>query len=119
MGTANPALRALIRLSGGPRSITGEVNIEEYAAQAQAYEELYQNSTWQKVLQAQDIVGRSHPFSAVRVRELVKWEKSDQFQRLKQAIIDFETQDQCVCCPKCGNAIRENSKFCRYCGTQQ
>jgi Zn-dependent protease with chaperone function len=71
IGSAQPVIEMMVRLSGGSKSTTGKVDIQEYAAQADAYDTL-QESRWDKVLQTVAIAWKSHPFAAVRVREILK-----------------------------------------------
>lgn len=66
-------LRAVVaRFVGGPKSITSKVNMLEWAMQADEYEKIYNGSTWNKTLQRLAVIDQSHPFSAVRVREILK-----------------------------------------------
>lgn len=116
LGKSGPAVNTLIRLSGGPYDITGKVNVEEYASQAQYYQDLRDHSKWHKLLQNVAILERNHPFSAVRVQELLMWEKSEQYQRLRAALENHAASNVCS---KCGREIAVGSKFCRFCGTRQ
>lgn len=119
MGSSAATVRGLIRLAGGPSAITANVNIEEYAKQADTYQQMYDSSTWQKILQGSEIMNRSHPFNAVRVREVLAWEKSAQFIKLREAILSGGLSEEPAVCMKCGNSIKKGSKYCRYCGFEQ
>lgn len=104
--------RSMARLSGGPKSLTGNLNLDEWARQADEYEEIKNDGLWNKALQLSVTLGLSHPFSAVRVREVLKWGRSVQYQNLvgmKQ--IPYES-----CCPYCGQAVSASWTFCKYCG---
>lgn len=117
MGKSEPTIRALIRMAGGPANITKNINIEEYASQAQDYIDLQENSTWDKILQTLAIMHSSHPFTAVRVREILKWEQSEQYKTLFEAIQRHELNPTKIC-KYCGSEIEECAKFCRFCGTK-
>ncbi|MBQ9770396.1 MAG: zinc-ribbon domain-containing protein, partial [Lentisphaeria bacterium] len=104
---------ALLRLTGGPEHLTGAINIEEYAKQAKHYDDLRENSLWHKLLQGVAILNRNHPFSAVRINELIKWTNSKDFQRLRAAMQEYNNMQKC---PSCGRYNEKNNKFCRYCG---
>lgn len=78
-----------IRISGGPLSITSKIDVDEWARQADEYESLKQENKWDKVLQTYAGMNRRHPFSAVRVREILKWGESPRFAELK-AQLDAE-----------------------------
>ena len=90
-----------IRLAGGPLSITKDVNVEEFVKQADYYDTL-QNNTWDKLLQNYAILGASHPFTAIRVREILKWGKTEQCQRILKNI---KLEQDGLICPNCGKPL--------------
>lgn len=106
--------RVMVRLSGGPKSITDDVNIEEWAKQADIYESIRNDGTWNKALQTYAIMGQSHPFSAVRVREILKWGDSQQYHNIKDG---FEAKAEGGC-PNCHQPVDPSWQFCRHCGTK-
>lgn len=110
MGSVAPVVETMVRLSGGSKEITAEVNTDLYAAQAEAYEALKEKS-WDRVLQTYAIMWQSHPFAAIRVNEIKKWGVSEQFRRISLAI--QEGGNKCI---KCGNPISCDWKFCKNCG---
>ncbi len=110
-GGADPVVETMIRLSGGPKSITAQVDIKEYAAQAEAYETM-QEKTWDKILQTVAIAYQDHPFTSVRTKEIIEWCGSDHFNRLMAAVKAKEKN----CCPGCGKQIQSNWAFCKSCG---
>ncbi len=119
MGNSQAALSTLVRLAGGPYQLTGKVNIEEYARQALDYQELQSNSKWHKILQSFAVMNNDHPFSAVRAKELMNWENSEQFKALRQAMEDVTTDNyQGAKCPSCGEPVQADWKFCRNCGNK-
>ena len=72
----------MARLSGGPIDITEKIDLEEWARQADQYDAIRNDGIWNKTLQIYAIAQQNHPFAAVRVREILKWGKSEQYQRL-------------------------------------
>lgn len=104
---------AMARLSGGPQSITSKVNMEEWAKQADEYDKIYNEGTWNKLLQIYNTIGLDHPYSAVRVREILKWGASDQYQLIKN---NTNNQANKMRCPQCGKPVEPNWKFCFNCG---
>lgn len=104
--------RTMVRLSGGPKSITGSVNIDEWVKQAEEYEKIRTDGMWNKALQTYAIMNYSHPFSAVRVREVLNWGKSVQYQNLIGKLDGKEGE----VCPNCHQTIDPNWKFCLHCG---
>ena len=101
------------RLSGGPRSITRNINLDLWAKQADEYEDILNENLWNKTLQTMAVMGQTHPFSAVRVREILKWSRSEEYQmilRQRNLLTSSET------CPYCGKYVGEDWRFCRHCG---
>ncbi len=112
-GNTEPMTNALLRITGGPESLTGKINIDEYARQAQHYYDLCDNSKWHKILQSLAVMNNSHPFTAVRVSELQKWSKSNEFMQLHENMLK---QGNMQTCSNCGKNNDGNNKFCRFCG---
>ena len=76
--------RSMARLAGGPKSITSQINMKEWAKQADKYDEIKNDGLWNKTLQLAVTIGMTHPFSAVRVREILRWGESLQYKSLIQ-----------------------------------
>lgn len=107
--------RVMARLSGGPKSLTEGINMQEWAKQADKYDEIRTNGAWNKTLQIYATMAQSHPFSAVRVREILKWGESSQYLNLMQ---NLNAEASAKKCPGCGKIVSENWAYCRYCGTK-
>lgn len=105
----------MARLSGGPKSLTSQINLEEWAKQADKYEQIQNSGLWNKTLQMAAIAGLDHPFSAVRVREILKWANSEQYRIIMNG---GSPSSSCSSgqCPRCGASIDSTWKFCRNCG---
>lgn len=101
------------RLAGGPLSVTKDINLEEWAKQADAYEEIRTDGVWNKALQVYAIAAQTHPFSAVRVREVLKWSKTEQYKRIVEYL---NSSKDSVRCPRCGNVIQNTWCYCKFCG---
>ena len=69
-------------LAGGPKSIIDKIDMSLWAEQADEYDEISKEGLWNKALQISAIAFQDHPYSAIRVRELMKWSKSEQYVRL-------------------------------------
>ena len=106
----------MARLSGGPNSITSQIDLREWAQQAEEYDRIQNSGMWNKALQLSVIAGQSHPFSAVRVREILKWGESEQYNMIKDGNFTIDAPGNV--CPACGNGIEPGWKFCRNCGHQ-
>lgn len=105
----------MARLSGGPLSITKNIDMNVWAEQADKYDEIYNGGAWNKTLQILVTAAQNHPFSAVRVREILKWSDTDQYKIIKQYL---ENPQSGAKCPHCGREIDSNWKFCQYCGNK-
>ena len=106
----------MARLSGGPKSITAQIDLNEWAKQADEYDKIQNDGLWNKALQLSVIAGQDHPFSAVRVREILKWGDSEQYRIIKNGGIPTNGSANSTCCPMCGASIQGGWKFCRNCG---
>lgn len=105
-------MRVMARLSGGPKSLTAGVNFKEWAEQADKYDEIYNDGLWNRSLMIYNTMLMSHPFAAVRVREILKWCETDQFVNIKSSLPDPNGAR----CPKCGHIVDPSWAFCEYCG---
>lgn len=107
----------MARLAGGPKSITSNIDFKEWACQADEYDRIQNANLWNKALQLTAIADLSHPFAAVRVREILEWGESEQYRILKNAkLLTSDTSHRI--CPNCGKPIGEGWQFCRHCGIQ-
>lgn len=111
--SADVVSRVMARLSGGPKSITASLNMQEWALQADKYDEIYNDGLWNKALQISQILELDHPFSAVRVREILKWSETAQYKTARDTIIGYASAKKC---PKCHKGVDTEWKFCKYCG---
>ena len=104
----------MARLAGGPKSITSQLNMQDWAKQADEYELIQNSGVWNMALQLSVVAGLDHPFAAIRVREILKWGESEQFRMIKDGKFLLDAPDGK--CPSCGSAIDNEWKFCRNCG---
>lgn len=105
--------RTMARFSAGPRELTEKLNLEEWASQAEQYDEIWNSNTWNKALQVYAIAAQDHPFAAVRVREILQWGKSEQYKRIKEELLNQSTGTHC---PNCHKLVKDSWAFCKYCG---
>ena len=107
--------RVMARLAGGPKSITQKMSLHEWAKQADRYEEIKNDGLWNKTLQLSATIGKSHPFSAVRVSEILKWGQSSQYINLMQ---NLNLQNSSNRCSSCRRTVDPSWRFCKYCGNK-
>lgn len=110
--TPDVVASTMARLSGGPKDITSKINLLEWVKQADMYDQIYNDGLWNKTLQVAVTMARSHPFSAVRVREVLKWADTDEYRKFKEHLL---TVPEAVC-PLCGHSVDSSWKFCKHCG---
>ncbi|WP_300701751.1 M48 family metallopeptidase [Bacteroides sp.] len=112
LGSIERMVEVQIRLAGGPASITKDVNIDEFVKQADYYDTL-QDNNWDKFLQNWSILESSHPYAAIRVREILKWGKTEQWHRIKDIV---QLEEKGLICPNCNKAVEESWIYCKECG---
>ena len=98
----------LARLAGGPKSITSELNLVELTAQADLYDAMCKQGLWNKTLQTYAVINQNHPFTNVRIREMLLWVNSDEYRQLKN--------DARHTCPNCHIEVETDWRFCQHCG---
>lgn len=104
----------MARFAGGPRELTQHINMHEWAKQADQYDAIRNDGLWNKTLQIYATMGLSHPFNAVRVREILKWGKSSQYRNLINNPHSANTKESGRC-PHCGRLINPNWPYCKFC----
>ena len=107
--------RTMGRLAGGPKAITSKLNMQEWARQADKYDEIRHDGLWNKALQLSAVIGQDHPFSAVRVREILKWGQSSQYKNLMD---NLKAEASGIKCSGCGKPVCPEWKYCKYCGSE-
>lgn len=112
LGSPTPVVETMIRLAGGPKHLTSEVNLDEYVAQADEYDRL-KSAGWDGVLQKVATAYLDHPFTSVRTREIIAWCGTESFERL---VRNIDLQAMGTSCPGCGKPIDPAWKFCKGCG---
>ena len=105
------------RIAGGPVSLTSQIDLREWARQADEYDRIQNSGLWNKALQLSVIAAQDHPFAAVRVREILKWADSDQYRAIKRVGLR-EAPSSGRRCPSCGSPAEEVWRFCRNCGKE-
>lgn len=103
------AARALGRLAGGPDTITGNLNLVELAEQAEQYEKYATDGFWNKTLQMSAVLGMTHPFTSVRISEVLRWVASEDYKKLREKYPS---------CPVCFEETAPGQKYCQHCGSK-
>ena len=100
-------IRLMTRLAGGSKTITEDVNLVEFAEQADQYDAIRKNGMWNKTLQTLSVLNQDHPYNSVRVRETLRWVVDDRYKELRKKYPS---------CPNCYRAVKPGTHFCTNCG---
>ncbi len=115
---------ALSKLAGGSQKIMPEINLEDMLLQADEYEDT-ETGILEQIIKVNMMLLQTHPFPAVRVKEIMKWADSDQYQ----AILNGEymhmngspglvvVEPVAKACPKCKNLASLSGINCLSCGS--
>lgn len=110
------AVRTLLKLAGGTHAQAEAPNIEEFLKQADEFVDMGANLL-DAIYTFEMTRFQSHPFPALRAREISAWHDSDQYRRILRGEyerLDFETQRRC---PRCAAPIPSPTfRFCPDCG---
>lgn len=104
--------RVMAKLAGGPEKLLCNLNLEEWIQQADQYDALYNDGLWNKSLQMYNTAFQDHPFSAVRVREVLKWGNSHEYASATAALESLSRHR----CSNCGRKTDSSSRYCEFCG---
>ena len=111
-------ISGLLKLVGGSRKLSDDLNTDEFTKQADLLEDLDENflALYYKFLIMQK---QTHPFPALRAREIKEWGNSEQYLRLLRG--DYPQKDTEAGkrkCAECGAAVTNVTfRFCPECGT--
>lgn len=115
-------LKQEARFAGGPRWLTDQVNFEEWAMQAEEYEKIRQDGVWNKALRMFSVMEQDHPYSAVRVNEIMKWCKTEDYLKAMELLntgLDINPAlEGSTICHSCGAIIESGWNFCQSCGSK-
>lgn len=96
-GSAEKTVELCLRLAGFDKDISGEVNVEEFLNQAQEYQQMVEESAWDKTLEFMMLSSADHPMNAVRARECHDWANSDRFKAMRDYIwCESTSEDQTI-----------------------
>ena len=91
-GVVTP-IKTILRLAGGPSRYTEEIDIEEYAQQMVESEGLLNGGKWQKMLRDFVEMDEDHPFTATRIKELLRWGNDKKYIQLANVMRKLITSE--------------------------
>ncbi|NES76104.1 MULTISPECIES: M48 family metallopeptidase [Okeania] len=97
LATQNPKVVAsvLMKLAGGSPSISAQLNVDAFLAQARAYKE-FSNTELGEVLRQLQTAQLTHPLPVLRAREIDRWSSSQKYQDILQNLTrsDYNSQSK-------------------------
>lgn len=126
LAVQNPdvVVTTLMKLAGGSSKVYEQFNREEFLRQAESYTELDQ-STLNQFYKLLQVLFRSHPFPALRAREIHEWSKSTEYRNIMDGIYPRTDLDlykepsgaqHATTCPNCNVSVDADVRFCHVCG---
>jgi Zn-dependent protease with chaperone function len=110
-------ISGLLKLVGGSHKLVDDLNIDEFTKQADAYEDMDEDllSLYYKIAL---VFQQTHPFPALRAREIREWSQSEQYRRLLRG--DYprvNTEAGRRTCASCGATVTNVTfRYCPECG---
>jgi Zn-dependent protease with chaperone function len=129
----NTVIATEMKMAGGSPKLYAQMDREAFLAQGRDYEELGKSDALYQLYKANQTLGMTHPFPAVRALEIDRWAKSPEYAAIlggDYATMDGQARsappadaspdtppDSGRHCPNCGAAVRYRAfVFCPNCG---
>ncbi len=81
-GTSDHVFEMCLRFSGFDKDISGEINRDEFMAQALEYQALVNDSVINKSFEIFQFGRASHPLNAVRALDVFNWAQTERFEKM-------------------------------------
>lgn len=114
---ADISISRLLKLAGGSRRLVDDLNVEEFTKQADLYEDMDDNIQ-SLYFKFQLLRRQTHPFPALRAREVKEWSHSAQYGRLLRGDYPRMNTDAGLrTCSRCGTLVTNVTfRYCPECG---
>jgi Zn-dependent protease with chaperone function len=111
------SIRTLLKLAGGTLRTNEGLNVEEFLRQAEDFEDMGANLL-DMFYQVNMTIEQTHPFPALRAREVQRWSETNDYQRIMAGDYPHtETAGDERRCPRCAASVDNPIfKFCPECG---
>jgi len=114
----NVALSALMKLAGLPQKYKDSVNVDDFVAQARAFEGMDNDklSWFAKWLSS---AGQTHPWTVLRAKECLRWVDDGGYQQVLDAPHEAALllpEGVKLFCMRCGQGLSGDEAFCTGCG---
>lgn len=129
----------LMKLAGGSSKVAAQLDKDQFLRQAESYKEL-DASTLNQFYKLLQVIWRTHPFPALRAREIDDWSRSMEYTNILNGIYTREAVDYYrpptsdytyggynppppssgpayTSCPNCNAKVEAGTSFCHMCGS--
>lgn len=113
------AMNAMMKLAGLPTKYYGRVNVDDFAAQARAFEAL-DSDKLSRIAKWLSTMGQTHPWTVLRANQFLAWIDSGAYEKVLAAPADVPLLLPAGVgryCPQCGFGLAGPESFCPGCGT--
>lgn len=116
----NSTTSVFIKMAGLPESLHDRINLHSFLSQAREFDSLDFEGLSKWIKFAANMMHSTHPWTVLRIRELIRWMESGEYQRVlerktsNRLYIRYEGNLQF--CRKCGYRLQGQEKFCNSCG---
>ena len=86
-GASDNIVEMCLRFSGFDKNIPGQINVEEFMNQALDYQQMVNESKWDKTLEFLLLSQVDHPLNAVRAKECRDWCATDRFTKIHNYLL--------------------------------
>lgn len=84
----NAVAEALGKIAGYSKTLTDSINVAAVVTQADSFQEYVDDSWMAKFIKVQSMLQQTHPYTVLRVKEILSWADSDHYKK----ILDGEYQ---------------------------
>jgi RNA polymerase subunit RPABC4/transcription elongation factor Spt4 len=114
----------LSKLAGGSQKLLPEINLDEILKQAEEYDDSEAN-VLEQIIKVNMMLLQTHPFPAVRVKEIWQWAETEQYQNILQGHYVHQSDSPALVidepvgrrCPNCKNISSVSATTCLACGS--
>lgn len=109
-------MRTLMKLAGGSRRLSEELNIESFIEQADNFGKLQDEGPLGRYIAIFQTLFRSHPFPIWRTKEILDWVLQGTFMEILDG--DYKTRSIIATkpCPSCHTEQKIDAMVCNACG---
>lgn len=114
------AMNAMMKLAGLPTKYYGRVNIDDFAAQARAFEAL-DSDKLSRVAKWLSTMGQTHPWTVLRANQFLSWIDGGSYEKVlanPQEVPLLLPPGVSRFCQSCGFGLAGAEDFCPGCGTR-